>query len=128
MEYINNDARDRCIDKLYDAGVSGIYQTLSANVVKHLELSREGINLDSTSLHIDGNYGHDEDSKAVKLVRGYSRDHRPDLNQVLLNLTTENKVGIPVFMQAASGNINDNEGFNNIVKHHIISLKATQDS
>lgn len=31
-------------------------------------------------------------------------------------------------MQAASGNINDNEGFKNIVKHHISSLKAAQDS
>jgi len=33
-----------------------------------------------------------------------------------------------VYMQAASGNINDNEGFKNIVKHHISSLKAAQDS
>jgi transposase len=31
-------------------------------------------------------------------------------------------------MQAASGNINGNEGFKNIVKHHISSLKAAQDS
>ena len=68
------------------------------------------------------------DSQGVKLVRGYSRDHRPELNQVVLNLITENKAGIPVYMQAASGNINDNEGFKNIVKHHISSLKAAQDS
>jgi transposase len=61
-------------------------------------------------------------------VRGYSRDHRPELNQVVLNLITENKAGIPIYMQAASGNINDNEGFKNIVKHHISSLKAAQDS
>lgn len=127
-EYINDDALGRCLDKLYDAGVSDIYQTLSASVVKHLELPCEGINLDSTSIHVDGNYEHDEDSKAVKLVRGYSRDHRPELNQVVLNLITENKAGIPVYMQAASGNINDNEGFKNIVKHHINSLKAAQDS
>lgn len=31
-------------------------------------------------------------------------------------------------MQAASGNINDNEGFKHIVKHHISSLKAAQES
>ena len=92
-----------------------------------LTVSCQGINLDSTSIHVDGNYEHDNDSKAVKLVRGYSRDHRPELNQVVLNLITENKAGIAVYMQAASGNINDNEGFKNIVKHHISSLKAAQD-
>lgn len=127
-EYINDDALGRCLDKLYETGVSDIYQTLSASVVKHLELPCEGINLDSTSIHVDGKYEHDIDSKAVKLVRGYSRDHRPELNQVVLNLITENKAGIPIYMQAASGNINDNEGFKNIVKHHISSLKAAQDS
>tara|TARA_R110000772_G_scaffold228799_2_gene339512 strand:- start:15225 stop:16832 length:1608 start_codon:yes stop_codon:yes gene_type:complete len=127
-EHINDDALGRCLDELYEAGVSDIYQTLSASVVKHLELPCEGINLDSTSIHVDGSYEHDDDTKAVKLVRGYSRDHRPELNQVVLNLITENKAGIPVYMKAASGNINDNEGFKNIVKHHISSLKAAQDS
>ena len=126
-EYINDDALGRCLDQLYETGVSEIYQRLSTSVVKHLELPCEGINLDSTSIHVDGNYAHDDDSKAVKLVRGYSRDHRPELNQVVLNLITENKAGIPVYMQAASGNINDNQGFKNIVKHHISSLKAAQD-
>ncbi|WP_371257849.1 hypothetical protein [Pseudoalteromonas sp. '520P1 No. 423'] len=78
-------------------------------------------------MHVDGNYEHDNDSKVVKLVRGYSRDYRPELNQFVLNLITENKAGIPLYIQAASGNINNNEGFKNIVKHHISSLKAAQD-
>jgi hypothetical protein len=30
-------------------------------------------------------------------VRGYSRDHRPELNQVVLNLSTENQAGIPIY-------------------------------
>jgi transposase len=103
-----------------------IYQTLSANVVEHLGLPNEGIHLDSTSIHVDGQY--DEDNQAVKLVRGYSRDHRPESKRGVLNLITENKAGIPVHMQAASGNINDNESFKNIVKHHISPLKVAQDS
>ena len=127
-EHINDDALGRCLDALYDAGVSGIYQTLSASVVELLNLPCEGINLDSTSIHVDGNYEHDDDTKAIRLVRGYSRDHRPELNQVVLNLITENKAGIPIYMQAASGNINDNEGFKKIVKQHIHSLKAAQNS
>jgi transposase len=127
-EHINDDALGRCLDKLYETGVSALYQTLSARVVEHLELPCEGLNLDSTSMHVDGRYDNDDDdTQAIKLVRGYSRDNHPELNQVVLNLITENKAGIPVYMQAASGNINDNEGFKNIVKHHLSSLKAAQD-
>ncbi|MFC3122807.1 IS1634 family transposase, partial [Agaribacter flavus] len=57
---------------------------------------------------------------------GYSRDHRPELNQVILNLICENQSGIPVYMKPASGNSNDMEGFKQIVKAHIGSLKAAQ--
>jgi transposase len=123
-EFINDDALGRCLDKHHETGVSGIYQTLSANVVKHLGLPCESINLDSTSIHGDGKYEHDEDSQAVKLVRGYSREHRPELNHVVLNLITENKAGIPVYMQAASGNINDNKA----LKILLNTTLAAQDS
>lgn len=127
-EHINDDALGRCLDQLYETGVSGIYQTLSARVVEHLKLPCEGINIDSTSIHVDGEYQQSEDTKAIRITRGYSRDHRPELNQMILNLITENQAGIPIYMQAASGNINDNEGFKNIVKHHLSSLKAAQNS
>lgn len=126
-EYINDDALGRCLDQLYETGVSGLYQTLSARVVEHLGLPCEGLNLDSTSFHVDGRYDNNDDPKTIKIKRGYSRDNHPELNQVVLNLITENKAGIPVYMKAASGNVNDNEGFKNIVKHHISSLKAAQD-
>lgn len=126
-EHINDDALGRCLDQLYETGVSGLYQTLSARVIEHLKLPCEGLNLDSTSIHVDGRYdNNDDDPQTIKLVRGYSRDHRPELNQVVINLITENKAGIPVYMQAASGNINDNEGFKNIVKNHLSSLNAAQ--
>jgi len=128
-EYINDDALGRCLDQLYETGVSELYQGLSERVVEYLGLPCEGINLDSTSMHVDGQYTSDgSETNAIKLVRGYSRDHRPELNQVVLNLITENQAGIPVYMQAASGNINDAEGFKKIVKAHIKSLKAAQKS
>jgi len=128
-EHINDDALGRCLDQLYETGVSDLYQGLSEKVVTHLGLPCEGINLDSTSLHVDGQYSSDgSQTHAVELVRGYSRDHRPELNQVVLNLITENQAGIPVYMKAASGNINDAQGFKTIVKEHIKSLKAAQKS
>lgn len=123
-EHINDDALGCCLDQLYETGVSDLFQGLSARTISHLKLPCEGLNLDSTSIHVDGEYKDEDGNTAIQLVRGYSRDHRPELNQVVLNLITENQAGIPVYMQAASGNINDNEGFKNIIKQHVKSLKA----
>ncbi|MDQ7048155.1 MAG: IS1634 family transposase [Enterobacterales bacterium] len=115
---MNDDALGRCLDQLYETGVS---KTLSGIVgeSRHLpRLTLRGVNLDSTSLHVDGQYHTDgSEINAIKLVRGYSRDHRPELNQVVLNLITENQAGIPVYMQAASGNVNDAEGFKKSLNH-----------
>ena len=127
-EHINDDALGRCLDKLYEHGVSDLYQDLSEKVVCHLGLPCKSVHLDSTSFHVDGEYDAESDSKAIRLTKGYSRDHRPDLNQVILNLITENQAGIPVYMQACSGNTNDSESFKKLVKSHVSSLKAAHRS
>lgn len=73
---------------------------------------------------MDGNYEADIDATSIRLTKGYSRNHRPDLNQVILNLITENQAGLPIYMQACSGNTNESESFKKLVKSHITSLKA----
>lgn len=74
-EHINDDALGRCLDKLYEHGVSNLYQNLSEKVVLHLGLPCNSVHLDSTSFHVDGEL----DTKAIRLTKGYSQDHRPDL-------------------------------------------------
>ncbi len=128
-EDINDDALGRCLDALYDKGVSSLYQSIGESVVKHLGLSCHSVHLDSTSFHYDGQENlSEEDLNPISITKGYSRDHRPELNQVILNLICENQAGIPVYMKPASGNSNDMEGFKQIVKSHIHSLKAAQAS
>jgi transposase len=126
--HINDDALGRCLDKLYEYGVSPLYQDLAERVVQYLGLPCNLVHLDSTSFHVDGEYQSDIDAQGIRITQGYSRDHRPDLNQVILNLITENQAGLPVYMQACSGNTNDSESFKKLVKSHINSLKAAQRS
>lgn len=127
--HINDDALGRCLDACYEYGVSRLYQELGEKVVMHLGLETEALHLDSTSFHYDGKSTPDgDDIHHIRIAKGYSRDHRPELNQVILNLICENQSGIPVYMKPASGNSNDMEGFKQIVKSHIQSLKAAQAS
>lgn len=128
-EHINDDALGRCLEALYKYGVSSLYQDIGEAVVKHLDLPCNSVHLDSTSFHYDGVEKLSEngdDIHPIHITKGYSRDHRPELNQVVLNLICENQSGIPVYMKPASGNVNDLEGFKEIVKSHISSLKAAQ--
>nr|WP_253705243.1 IS1634 family transposase [Endozoicomonas ascidiicola] len=65
----------------------------------------------------------EDDMSCIKLCRGYSRDHRPELNQAILLMMTENQAGIPVFMAASSGNVNDNKNFNKVINTHLKCYK-----
>jgi transposase len=123
-EHINDDVLGRFLDALYETGVSTLYQDIALEVVDYLGLSCQSLNLDSSSFHLDGAYEQDIDAQCIQITRGYSRDHRPDLNQVVLNLITENQAGIPLYMQACSGNANDMDIFKKTVKSHLKSLKS----
>ena len=129
-EKINDDSLSRTLDAAYTFGVSKLFTHISAKSVEVLGLECKQLHLDSTSFHVDGIYNSNEEKpeKVIHITHGYSRDHRPELNQVILNLIVENVAGIPLYMQPLSGNINDKEGFGDIVKEHIASLKQAQEN
>jgi len=120
-EMLNDDALGRALDAIFAFGVEAFYFLLASGVVRQLGLSGEGGHLDSTSFHVDGEYNSGDGSAAegvVHIRQGYSRDHRPDLNQVVLQLVVENQAGIPLLMAAAGGNVNDQAGFHGLVQRH----------
>lgn len=126
-EHLNDDALGRALDAIHAYGVELFYYLLAVGVVKQLGLSCAGGHLDATSVHVDGEYNHSDEVVAEGVVHirpGYSRDHRPDLNQVVLQLITENQAGIPLLMAALSGNTNDQTGFRALVQRHIEQLKV----
>ena len=129
-QHLTDDVLGRCLDSLYDTGVCELYQIMAEQVVGRLGLGSSDLHLDITSFHVDGRYEHDQDSegKAIRLVQGYSRDHRPELNQAVLELICENQAGLPVFMQALSGNSNDQKCFAEVSRLHLSSLKAAQNN
>src|SRR5262247_3482447 len=123
-EQLNDDALGRALDTLYDYGVTELYSLIAATAVQRLGLVPTFAHLDSTSFHVDGRYNSAEepDAQVIHITRGYSRDHRPDLNQVMLELIVEHQAGIPVLMKPLSGNTNDSVEFGRVVTEHIQQL------
>jgi len=126
-EHINDAVLGRSLDKFYEFGVSKLYMGLAEKVVERLGLDISCHHLDSTSFHVDGDYKN-TNPNCIELVQGYSRDHRPELNQAILNLLVENQAGIPLYMKPASGNSSDKEGFNKIITEHLHSFKSAQNN
>ena len=124
---LNDDALGRALDTLYAYGVTALYSLIAATAAKRLGLAPTFAHLDTTSFHVDGRYNSEAepDAQVIHITRGYSRDHRPDLNQVMLELIVEHQAGIPVLMQPLSGNSSDGQEFGHIVKEHIAQLQTT---
>jgi transposase len=126
---LNDTVLGRCLDNIYECGCTGLYASLVPQICKNLGLTPKFAHMDSTDFHVDGVYNSQEDpsaveaAKVVHLTQGYSRDHRPDLNQVVLNLIVENQAGIPLHMQALDGNTSDRTAFHDTVTGHVAQLR-----
>ena len=128
--HLNDDTLGRALDTLYDYGVTALYSLIAATAAKRLGLTPTFTHLDTTSFHVDGRYNSHEapDEQVVHLTPGYSRDHRPDLNQVMLELIVEPQAGIPVLMKPLSGNSSDAAECGQVIKDPIAHLHTTYGS
>jgi len=124
--HLNDDVLGRALDALYAYGPDKLYPQLAAPAVKHLGLSGRFAHLDSTSFHTDGQYNSADEAQegVIHITKGYSRDHRPDLNQVILQLICERQAGIPLLMQPLSGNNSDTVSFRDTISAHIDQLRS----
>jgi transposase len=123
----NDDTLGRTLDTLYEAGLTALYSLIAATAATRLGLTPTFTHLDTTSFHVDGHYNSDEapDEQVVHITQGSSRDHRPDLNQVMLALIVEHQAGIPLLMKPLSGNRNDGKVFGQVISDHMAQFHTT---
>jgi transposase len=74
--------------------------------VKTYAVDLRQIHQDTTSVKLTGVY-EKQQRRAVQLVRGYSKDHRPDLRQLVYELSMTRDGAIPVLFKAHDGNRTD---------------------
>ncbi len=124
---LNDSVLGRALDSLYDYGVTPLFSQISTKAFENLDLIVKYSHLDSTAIHVDGKYNSNEEAKegVVHITKGYSKDHRPDLNQVMLEMICENSHGIPLAMRALDGNSSDKISFEKMVVDHIEALNNT---
>jgi transposase len=123
---LNDTNMGRCLDAIWDYGCTNLYGNFASQACSVLGLNGKSCHLDSTDFHVEGNYNSSSsevEENVIHLRPGYSRDHRPDCNQVVLNLIVENQAGIALHMEGLSGNVSDKTAFRNTLSAHIGSLQ-----
>jgi transposase len=112
LPHLNDDAIGRALDRLYDADRGSLLTEVVVATAKTFKVSFDELHNDSTSISFCGQYrqatGRSIRGKQAPFVTyGHSKDHRPDLKQLLFILTTSRDGAIPVQFRCESGNRND---------------------
>ncbi len=104
--HLGDDALGRALDRLFQSDRASLMTALVVQAVKAFEIRTNQIHNDSTSIKFCGAYLHQE-PKAVKLTRGFSKDHRPDLKQLIYSLSVSDDGAVPVHYKTYAGNQGD---------------------
>ncbi|HEX2681149.1 MAG TPA: IS1634 family transposase, partial [Candidatus Dormibacteraeota bacterium] len=96
----------------FDADRSALLTAVALAVGRRFQVRFEQLHNDSTSIAFCGQYrgatGRPmRGRRAPAIVYGYSKDHRPDLKQLLFILSSSDDGGVPVHFRCADGNTND---------------------
>jgi transposase len=80
-------------------------------VCAHEGIDQRFNHLDTTSFALTGDDIPDSDEHAIAIRHGYSKDHRPDLKQAILELMGSQDGGVPLLSKSGDGNTSDIEVF-----------------
>jgi transposase len=111
-ENVRDDAVGRALDQLFDADRAALLTEVVVSAVQAFDVVLEELHNDSTSIRFCGQYAGARGrrlrgKRAPFITYGYSKDHRPDLKQLLFILTTTEDGGVPVQFRCEDGNTND---------------------
>ena len=116
---LTDDTLARTLDDIHKYGTSKLFMELVSDMILDLGLPPGIVHLDSTSISVEGEYANQAEDAKVKMNRGYSKDHRPDLNQCVLSIVMGTEANLPIFMETFSGNSSDKKTFpESATKYH----------
>ena len=111
MAHLSDDRIGRALDRLFDADRAALLTEVALAIGRRFQVNFDRLHNDSTSISFCGQY-RAAGGRAIRgrsapaITYGFSKDHRPDLKQLLFILSVSAD-GVPVAFRCAAGNTSD---------------------
>jgi transposase len=103
---LSDDRFARALDQLYEADRTSLLTRLVVAAIHAFGIRSERIHNDSTSIKACGRIP-GRSRTGLELRRGHSKDHRPDLKQLVYTLSVSDDGAVPIHHHVYPGNRND---------------------
>src|SRR5712692_4397136 len=110
-EHFNRFKLGRSLDKAFAYGCDTLFSEIALAVCRQEGIACTFTCLDTTSVSLTGAYVPETDTQAIAITYGYSKDHRPDLKQAVLELMVAQDGGVPLMSKSWDGNASDSQIF-----------------
>jgi len=112
VDYINDDRIGRTLEKLFDTDRASLMTEIVLKADREFGLKMDQFHNDSTSVTFHGGYEDANGDKlrgkvTLKITHGHNKDHRPDLKQLVFDLTVTSDGAVPVHYKSYDGNRTD---------------------
>jgi transposase len=103
--WFHENRRGRALDHIARVGTDTLLSEIVVRYLNRQDVGPFSVHLDHASVSVYGAYDTDQQPTPA---HGHSKDHRPDLKQLVYGLSLHGAVGIPLTMGVQSGNTSDN--------------------
>ena len=125
-EHFNRFKLGRSLDKVHSYGCDVLFSEIALAVCRQEGIALRFNSLDTTSFALTGAYTPETDIQAIAITHGYSKDHRPDLKQAVLELMVSQDGGVPFISQSWDGNASETVVFKARCEALITQFEASE--
>jgi transposase len=108
---LNDDRCGGSLDHHYRADRASLLTAIVLGVVDRFGLELSQFHQDTTTITLSGEYPNqpaaETTDRPARICRGYNKDHRPDLKQLLYNRTVSADGAVPIHCKVHDGNTSD---------------------
>jgi transposase len=124
-EMFNRFKLGRTLDEASAYGCDLLFEELARAICTQEGIELRFNHLDTTSFSLTGEYLPASDEHAMHITHGYSKDHRPDLKQAVLELMVSQDGGVPFVSKSWDGNTSDTQVFQQRAEALLRAFKDT---
>lgn len=105
----------KALDDLFAFNLDKLMSAIAIEVIKSYNIDTSFVHFDTTTLSFFGAYENPDGFPSVdgmpppRVTFGHSKDHRPDLKQVLYGMLVSRDGGVPLLGKALDGNASDSK-------------------